>query len=111
MSAAFAEWPLAELMARFEETDQVFSKVMNYRDLSSDAQVLANDYITSFQSEEYGELPMVGFPIALSATPAEVRSRPPDLDQHTAEVLAELGYDDAEIAELFVTAAVGHPTE
>ena len=89
---------------------QVFSKVMDYGNLSVDPQALANDYITSFQSDDYGELRMVGFPVSLSETPAEVRSRPPDLDQHTAEVLADLGYEDAEIARLFVEGSVGHST-
>jgi len=107
----FASWSLADLLPKLEATGQVFSKVMDYADLAADPQVLDNDYITSFQSPDYGLLRMVGFPVALSETPAEVRSRPPDLDQHTAEVLAELGYDDSEIATLFASGSVGHPTD
>ena len=105
----FREWSWAELRARFEATDQVFSKVNAYSDLASHPQALANDYVTSFESAEYGALPMVGFPIGLSETPASVRSRPPHLDEHTTEVLSELGYSGEEIGAMFGSGAVGHP--
>ncbi len=107
----FREWPWAELERRFKATDQVYTKVNSYADVASHPQALANDYVTSFESAEYGPLPMVGFPIRLSETPASVRSRPPDLDAHTAEVLVELGYSDEEIGALFASRAAGHPTD
>ena len=36
----------------------------------------------------------------LSATPGAIRSQAPKLGEHTAEVLTEIGYSDADIANL-----------
>ena len=43
---------------------------------------------------------MTGVPVKLRGTPGGVSTPPPLLGQHTAELLAELGYDDAAIDEL-----------
>jgi crotonobetainyl-CoA:carnitine CoA-transferase CaiB-like acyl-CoA transferase len=45
-------------------------------------------------------LRLVANPIKLSATPVQVSRAPPLLGQHTDEVLAGLGFDDAERALL-----------
>ena len=42
----------------------------------------------------------LGQPVTLSRTPSRVVSHPPELGEHTAEVLRELGYDDAGIERL-----------
>ncbi len=46
------------------------------------------------------ETSYVGQPIGLSRTPARIVSHPPELGQHTDEILAEMGYDAAKIADL-----------
>ena len=45
-------------------------------------------------------------PLTFSDTPATVRRGPPAAGAHTREVLAELGYDDAEIDALLEAGAV-----
>jgi len=44
--------------------------------------------------------PIVSTPVRLMATPGTIRSRAPTLGEHTDEVLAELGYETAEIGVL-----------
>jgi formyl-CoA transferase len=47
-----------------------------------------------------GEVAYVGQPIVLSRTPAAIVSHPPEIGEHTDEVLAELGLNRTEIADL-----------
>ena len=47
-----------------------------------------------------GEVHSVGNPMHLSETPATFRLPPPTLGQHTDEVLAELGWSEADVARL-----------
>ena len=47
-----------------------------------------------------GAMPQIGVPFKLSETPASIRSAPPLLGEHSEEILAELGYDDAAITAM-----------
>lgn len=47
-----------------------------------------------------GRIRVPGFPFRMSATPPRVRHHPPLLGEHTAEVLIQLGFSDADVAAL-----------
>ena len=51
-------------------------------------------------AQEHGGVTYLGQPVTLSRTPSHVASHPPKQGEHTAQVLRELGYDDAAIERL-----------
>jgi len=81
--------------------DVICTPVQTIRDLPSDPQVLANDYIIECHHEILGPVKVVGLPIQFSETPGAVTCEAPEFGQHTEEVLIELGgYSWEEIAQL-----------
>jgi crotonobetainyl-CoA:carnitine CoA-transferase CaiB-like acyl-CoA transferase len=57
-------------------------------------------------SQERGATELVGQPIIMSRTPSHIAKPPPLAGQHTAEILAGIGYSDAEIAEMKAAGAI-----
>ena len=52
---------------------------------------MARNMIEAVQHAAAGTIKVLGVPIKLSDTPGSVRTAPPTLGQHTAQVLAEIG--------------------
>jgi len=70
--------------------DQVFA----------DPQVQHLGIAQSVEHPKLGSIKLVGQPFTLSRTDSALKTATPEAGQHTDEILHELGYDDAAIAEL-----------
>jgi formyl-CoA transferase len=105
LSSVMSEWcaPLtrAEALAQLEEARIPAGSVNSPREVLQDESILATE---PFEQMEYpgvrGTVPIVKPPVFLSRTPASIRRRPPRSGEHTDEVLKEIGYAPAAIAQL-----------
>ncbi len=78
----------------------IFTPIQTPLEVSNDLQAIANNYFINVQHPEWGRTKMVGFPWDFSETPASWRREAPAFGQHTEEILSELGYNSADIANL-----------
>jgi len=85
---------------RFDAANIPCGPVMNHLETLADPHILARDMVAPVDHAKAGPGRTLGTPIKLSKTPGGVRSAAPTLDQHRAEILAELtdrlGKDAAE---------------
>ena len=81
--------------------------INNIAEVVNHPQVKARGAMVEMDHPKVGRVRRVGVPVRLSATPGSVRTPSPTLGQHTAEVLHDLGWDEAEVAALKTAGAFG----
>ena len=98
----FATKTYDEWNAAFQEGgDFIYAKVQHIDELEDDTQVIANDFITTFDHPVLGPVKMCNHPNHYSETPAGIWREAPELGQHTEEILIEeLDYDWDDIERL-----------
>ena len=64
-------------------------------------------WVVSYPHPAVGKLDQIGLLFSLSDTPGVIQSRPLLVGEHTKEILAGLGYSEAEVTTLEEQMAVG----
>ena len=95
-----------EVLRAFEQAQAAVAPIYDVRDVVADPQFEALGSLVRIADPELGSVLMQNVLFRLSETPGHIDSTGPALGQHTAEVLAELGIDADELAELRRVGAV-----
>lgn len=74
--------------------------VQSFEQVVEDPQVAHNALIETVHLARVGDFRMVGIPMRFSATPGSIRTPPPEVGEHTEQILGELAYEPPRIAEL-----------
>ncbi len=82
---------------KLEAEDIPCAPVLSRRETIRHAQTVANEIIVEYDHPKAGRLRQTRTPAQFSGTPAQRFDPAPGLGQHSREILAEAGYDAAEI--------------
>lgn len=89
-----------EWLTLLEDADVPHGPVNSIEDLLEDEQLLATGFWKEVEHPSEGPIRMTDIPQRFSRTAPEIRRLQPQLGEHSAEILAEAGYDAAEIEQL-----------
>jgi crotonobetainyl-CoA:carnitine CoA-transferase CaiB-like acyl-CoA transferase len=104
-----AQWKRKDLMDAMLAVDIWCGEVKTHTEVEDDPQVKHMGMIASYDHPTAGTVKVVGPAVKMSATPSEIARPAPRVGEHTREILAELGYEEATIADLFAREIAGEP--
>jgi crotonobetainyl-CoA:carnitine CoA-transferase CaiB-like acyl-CoA transferase len=106
LDAAFVTKTTSEWCQALADAGIRHAPVRNYAEVVADQAMWDNGYFAEVETPDGDKVRVVGNPVRFSDTPARFRAVPPELGQHTEEVLLEVGYTWEQIARLSEQGAV-----
>jgi len=100
LAEMLAEHDTAECQRRLEGADVPSGPMIDHTDLPNDPYLRETGFFQRMDHPSEGALITPAIPVAFADAPGRIRLGAPRLGEHTAQILAELGYADAEIAAI-----------
>jgi crotonobetainyl-CoA:carnitine CoA-transferase CaiB-like acyl-CoA transferase len=100
LRAALAARPVAAWVETLNAAGVACGPIYTLDQVFADPQVRGLGLVHEQEHPAYGQVKVLGLPVALSRTPATVRAPAPEPGAHTRDVLSAIGYDARQIDEL-----------
>ena len=90
----------SDLVSMLLEKGVPSGEIYTIDEVFADPQVQHLGIAQEAETVPFGHTRLVGQPVVLSDTPSRIVQPPPERGEHTQEILAEIGYDGARVADL-----------
>ena len=100
IAEAVATRTSAEWLTVFDALDVPVNRIAVVEETATDEQILTNEMAVVPEDPEIRVPLVINHPIKVSSVPPVGPRRAPDLGEHSAEILRELGYDDEAIRSM-----------
>jgi len=107
MDEVFATRTLEQWGSLFDEQTFIWAPASTVAELAADRQAAAIGLFPVVEHPASGPFPTVASPIRIAGAESGPRGPAPEVGQHTAEVLAELGLPEQEVAALAAAGVIG----
>lgn len=96
----FAEFTQAELMAKLEQTGLPFAPIQRPEDLTADPHLIESGGLLEMTIPEGGQVSLPAMPIAVDGNRPGLSINPPEIGEHSEQVLQAMGLSDSDIESL-----------